>query len=304
MADITFDQVKVNQFSKTVTDIVTQTDSFLKPYVTTEMITGEFFETNTVGAVNASYKSEYNQRVEYKDISHARRGKSLETIYTPVLIDKQQFSEVLIDIDGAYTKEVAASMQRELDQIILNGMLGSYQSGKNFGTTNNWSNVTSGATLNTLDYSGASFSLNNAYEIAQTFMARGHGLLKDSKICLTITEKQSFDLAREANSAKKELYPITINQSNGSIEKAGTINFIVVPSSPVKGIGLLSIVSSKRVGVAFVANSAVKLGISKDISLEVLDHPDFVESYAIKSVGRMGALRVTDDQVIKVLMQP
>jgi len=301
MVSLSFEQAKVNDFSKAVTALVTQSQSFFKPYVKTRMVTGEFFEVQTIGSVEASYKTEYNQKVEYKDISHARRGKSLETIFTPVLIDKQQFSEALINIDSDYTEQVANSMIRELDRMILAGGLGTFQSGKNFGTTNTWTDVTSGDAQNTFDFSGGALSLANCYSIIELMMNRGFGVLANSNIYMTVTPKQAMDLMRDGNKAKTEIYPVSHDGEKAT--GVGPLKFIIMPTSPEQGTSILPIESSKRVGMVFTDN-AIELGISKDVAVNVYDESQYVESYAIKSVGRMGALRVADTRVLKLLMQP
>jgi hypothetical protein len=280
-----------------------QTESFLHPYVDVEFVTGKLFEVQTMGEITASYKTEDHQQIEYKDVSHAKRGKTLQTIYSAVKVDEQMIGETLLDIDSNYTKKVSSALARAKDEIIIAGALGAYQSGENYGTRVDWSNVTSGATKNTFDLSGGALSLSACLDIGQFFMSKGYGIFAGNEVYLTVTEKQAIDLTREANAAKKEMYPVTFDQRTGLATRAGVVNFIIIPSSPETGTGILKVESSKRVGLAFI-KGGIKLGISKDVSVKTYDIDDEVESYGIKTVARMDALRVTDAQVVKVLMQP
>jgi len=124
----------VNQFSSNVQMLSQQMGSLLRDSVSTESVTGEKSFHDQVGQAAAVAKTSRHADTPLMDTPHTRRMITMQEYEYADLIDDGDKVKMLIDPTSTYAKAAAAAMGRAIDDVIIAGLGGTSQTGKDGAT--------------------------------------------------------------------------------------------------------------------------------------------------------------------------
>lgn len=143
----------VQQFSSTLTMLLQQEDSRLSSLVTTGGgHTGEQVSpVDQLGAISSNEVTGRFNPMSNIEVPTDRRWILPRDFDVPILLDKKDLLRMLVDPQGKYMAAAVAALNRRKDEVILQGMFGTNQTGKaggtatSFDTTNQVVGVAHGA---------------------------------------------------------------------------------------------------------------------------------------------------------------
>jgi len=206
--------------------LLEQNDSKLLKCVTEVDASGELFKlTDHVGDVNPYRKTGRNDPTEYLEVSHDGRWVAQpDPIVAAMLVDSQDKLASGIDLQGTYTQTAARAIARGTDDIIIGGIYGTVQTGRNGTvlTTFDSGNVVP------VDEGGAGnvnltvTKLRAAWEI----LAANHVDLDMEEFWMAITASQAAALMAEVQAVSKDYAARGDEIRDGRLHKLFGFNFV------------------------------------------------------------------------------
>jgi len=120
----------VDMFSSNVMHLSQQEGSMLYEYCRQETQDAESKFHDRIGKSKARRKAGRHSDVLFSDIPHSRRMVTTEDIYDADLVDQEDKIRTIMNIENEYTKSIAMSIGRDMDEQIIDFALGSAYGGK------------------------------------------------------------------------------------------------------------------------------------------------------------------------------
>lgn len=291
MAVDTIDRSLITQFSDMVHIEAQQMQSRLGGFVITKQMTGDVYAYDGLGDVEANEVVGRNQKIEFADIEHKRRKISRRRFIVPLPIDASDIRGRLTDPESDYAKAVAMAMMRQKDRIIYEAMFANIQTGREFETTVTAVNdgvVTVDAT--------AGLTYEKVLEIQENFINNDVGTDFPETLVMGITGAEHTALMKETELTSGDFTrQFAIEQ--GEIVKAVGINLVKFASGGANPI--IPAAAGERQLFA-MSSRGICLGVSKDITIEIQDRYDLVETKQVVATYEIGAVRTEGVLVQKV----
>jgi len=125
----------VQQYSANVQMLSQQMGSLLRDAVRVESVTGKNAYFDQIGKVTAVKRTSRHSDTPQIDTPHARRRVSMDDYEFADLIDDQDKVRMLIDPTSAYAQAAAASMGRQMDDVIITAATGTANTGETGSTS-------------------------------------------------------------------------------------------------------------------------------------------------------------------------
>tara|TARA_R100000951_G_scaffold115970_1_gene125914 strand:- start:3230 stop:4090 length:861 start_codon:yes stop_codon:yes gene_type:complete len=125
----------VQQYSANVQMLSQQMGSLLRDAVRVESVTGKNAYFDQIGKVTAVKRTSRHSDTPQIDTPHARRRVSMDDYEFADLIDDQDKVRMLIDPTSAYAQAAAASMGRQMDDVIITAATGAANTGETGSTS-------------------------------------------------------------------------------------------------------------------------------------------------------------------------
>jgi Phage capsid protein len=221
------------------------------------------------------------------------------------LIDNQDKLRMLIDPTGPYTMAGAMAMGRAIDDVIINGIFGSNNTGENGTTaTGLLSAYNSGSQVVAANVGGSSNTGLNIAKLraAKRILLASEVDVDNDPLYMVITAKQHDDLLNEAQAISLEYNtkPVLVD---GKITSFMGFNFIHSERIPGGANFNLSLPGATSITgyttgsqymVPFFAKSGVALGVWNDITTSVDKRSDKRNSYQVYVTGTFGGARLEE----------
>ncbi len=128
------DQATIDQFSSNVMHLSQQSSSRLFQFCRQETLNAESGFYDRIGKRTARRKAGRHSKVEYTDTPHSKRHVSMDDYYDADLVDKEDKLRTIMDIESEYAIAIGGAIGRQMDEVIIDGFLGSAYTGREKGT--------------------------------------------------------------------------------------------------------------------------------------------------------------------------
>jgi hypothetical protein len=277
----------VEQYSSNVTMLSQQMGSKLRGSVDVETITGKNAFFDQVGVTAAQLRTSRHGDTPQIDTPHSRRRLSLSDYEWADLVDDTDKVRMLVDPTSSYAKAAAAAMNRSLDDVIIDALNASAQTGvagatgvalpstQKFAT----SNQSDGLTVAKLLGAKKNLDLNDVDPSLKRYIVCSPQQIAD---LLAITSVTSSDF----NTVKA--------LAQGDVSSFLGFEFIV--SNRLK---LDATNTDDRLIFAYTED-AVKLGIGSDIKANITERADKSYSTQVYYAMSLGAVRMEEKAVVQI----
>jgi hypothetical protein len=277
----------VEQYSSNVTMLSQQMGSKLRGSVDVETITGKNAFFDQVGVTAAQLRTSRHGDTPQIDTPHSRRRLSLSDYEWADLVDDTDKVRMLVDPTSSYAKAAAAAMNRSLDDVIIDALNASAQTGvagatgvalpstQKFAT----SNQSDGLTVAKLLGAKKNLDLNDVDPSLKRYIVCSPQQIAD---LLAITSVTSSDF----NTVKA--------LAQGDVSSFLGFEFIV--SNRLK---LDATNTDDRLIFAYTED-AIKLGIGSDIKANITERADKSYSTQVYYAMSLGAVRMQEEKVFQI----
>ena len=276
------DNALITQFRDFVRLEAEQLTARTRPFVEMKMMDGDNLAYDGLGNVEAREITGRNQKVEFDDIEHTRRKLGRKRFAVTLPVDTSDLRGALSDPRGNYASKAVAALQRQFDRIVTDALFADVQTGREFDTT-----VTAAADgVVTVDAT-AGYTFEKLLEIKENFIKNEVGMDMNANLVIGISEKEHTALLGETELTSGDFSREFVLEK-GQITRALGMQILMWGSSTPNPI--LKEIAGVRQGFA-MSDTGICVGISKDIGVEVEKRPDLEETWQIKTIMEMGAVR-------------
>jgi hypothetical protein len=314
-------EAMVNQFNANVFHLSQQKGSRLKATVRSDSQKSESDFYDRIGSVVAKEKAGRHSDVEYSDTPHSRRKVTMKDFYYADLVDKEDKLRLIQDPESEYSKAAYMTLGRKIDQIVIEGLLGTAYSGKEGATSVVLPNAQRVAAFDGTATTGRKLNLKTLKAIKKIF-TKGEALDSDTDlIYLTVTSEQIESLMDNTEVTSSDYNSVKALVA-GAIDTFYGFKFIRIESMPLSnadffGTRAATIAYNKDTGVVgsgsqtlTLANckslvawvpTAAMLGIGEDIKGRIDEIPAKHYAKQIYASMTMGCARLEEAKVVEVM---
>ena len=286
--------ILVKQFNANISLLSQQKGSKLRNAVLLKTgVVGEDTYLDQLKKSAAKVKTVRNADVEYVNSEFDRRKVSMIDIYWADLIDKEDKLKMLADPTSAYVQSATYALGRAIDDEIITRAFGTAYYGKTGTSTVTFGLARDGSTATSIAAGGAGLTLAkllSAKEILDNL-----DIDEDEPRFIAVTGTQLKNLLNTTE-VKSSDYNTVKALVQGQIDTFCGFKFIKI------SISLLDKVASDRYVIAW-AQTGLGLAIGADISTQIDRLP--VKHYSTQVYASMsvGATRMDEDRVVRILCQ-
>lgn len=286
------DNALITEFSDMVHHAAQQSESLLSPYVITKQMTGDVFAYDGLGSVEAREIVGRVVKVTFDDIQHTRRKIARRRFAVTLPIDSSDVRGALLDNNSEYAKECSMAMMRKRDQVIADAAFADVLTGRDFSTT-----VTAAADgVLTIDAT-AGLTYEKLLAIDENFINNAVGFdPQNSRKFLTVTGGEHTDLMGEIELISGD-YTRQFAVEKGQLTNALGYDIIKFPANVPAPI--LTVSGAERFLIA-ATQKAFCVGVSKEMSINVINRPDYHEVTQVEVIMEIGAVRTEGALVQKI----
>lgn len=287
------DKALITQFSDLVHHDAQQLTSRLKPYVQMKQMTGDVFAYDGLGRVDAR---EVNGRIapaDFDDIEHRRRKIPRRRFVINLPVDSSDVRGALLDPDSEYSKSVAAGMMRQMDRVVTEAAFADVQTGRDFENTTTFA-ADGGLEV---DATGG-LTYAKMLEIQENFIDNDVGLDADEKLYLTIGGRENTSLLQETELTSGD-FTRQMSVDKGKMIFAAGHDLIHFASNAPRPIIQLNGAGTERELIA-ASNRAICVGVSKEMSINIQERNDLIETHQVQVIMQIGAVRTEGELIQKV----
>ena len=282
MSSNEIDKNLIIQFSDNLHVAAQQMPSRLRPHVIVKQMTGDLYAYDGLGKVEAR---EVNGRVTptvFDEISHNRRKISRRRFVVTLPIDASDTRGVLLNPESEYAGACMKALNRKWDKVGAEAAFANVETGRDFETSVTFAND-GGKTVNAT----AGFTYEKLLEIRKNWTNEevGNDVAESLILLHTGTEEEALMQELELTSGD---FSRSFVVDQGTISRGVGINFITYGADVANPI--LDVTGGTRDCIAMTGR-ALCYGLSKDISINIKDRPDFVETTQVQNIGQFGAVR-------------
>lgn len=282
MSSGSIDNNLITQFSDMLHIQAQQNPSRLRSHVIVKQMTGDVFAYDGLGKVEAR---EVNGRVTptvFDEISHNRRKITRRRFVVTLPIDASDTRGVLLNPEGEYAGACMKAMNRQWDRVGVEAAFANVSTGRDFDTSVTFAND-GGKTVNAT----AGTTYETLLEMRKNFTNEEVGNDAQEKLMLLITGTEEEALMQELELTSGD-YSRQFVVDQGRIARAAGVDLIVYGADVANPI--LDVNAGTRDCVGMTGR-ALCYGLSKDMSINIKDRPDYVETKQVQIIGQWGAVR-------------
>lgn len=287
----TIDQALITQFSDMLHVKSQQIRSRLRPHVSIRPMIGDRFAYDGLGTVEAREVQGRIVQTQFDDIEHNRRRIRRRRFVVTLPIDASDVRGMLTDPQGPYAEACIRAMERMFDRVGVEAAFADVATGREFDTTVSF--ATDGG-LTVTATSGLVYE--KLLEIRKNWRNNDVGNEIPESMLFLITGDEEEQLMKETELTSGDFSrQFVVDQ--GEITKAVGLNLLVYGADVPNPI--LSVASTTRSNIAMTGRG-LSYGLSKSMSVDVKDRPDYVELKQVQVIGELGAVRTEGILVQKV----
>lgn len=284
------DQALVTQFSDMVHVEADQLKTRTRDKVTIIPVKGHDFTHNNFRAGSAKeITTRFAKRTPANSTHTVRWGTMRCFEWVEYLADYDDL-QTLIDPQSTYARAAARELYKQLDRLVIGAMEATVVTGRNKDGT-----LTAAADgVITHAHGGVGYTFNKVNTVLETFTDNEVGVDMPVDMYTMVTGRQESDFRKEAELTSKD-YNTKVFLENGRIKNV--LDLEVIKFGGRVANPMLPKTSTTRKCYAFTKD-AIKLGINKDITLEIDRRTDMEASpWQVTARMYMGAVRTEGVQV-------
>lgn len=296
MANQSFDNALVTQFSDMVHVKAQQMNARLRPYVEIKKMSGDLWVYDGLGDVEALEIVGRNQPVVFSDIEHLRRKISRRRFAVTLPLDASDVrAGALTDPQNKYAEAVVNAINRRFDRTVIDAMFATVYTGRDFGTA-----VTFASEGLTAIDATAGLTYAKLLEIKQNFIDNEVGNESPTNFLLGITGDEHTKLMTEAQLISGD-YTRSFVVEKGEITRAAGFNIVLFGASVSNP--LIPVSGGEKVCFALATGPVqygMCVGMSLDLTVNMDKRSDLIETNQVQAIIELGAVRTEGVLVQKV----
>lgn len=282
MANQTVDQALIDEFSAAVHVEAQQIQARMRKYTMQGAKSGDRWTYDGIGEVDAVEVIGRNAPVVFSDVEHKRRLIRRRRFMVALPIDAKDVRGMLMNPESNYAKVVRMAMERVYDRIVFEAAFADVLTGREYDQTLTFAQD-GGLTV---DATGG-VTYDKLLEVNKNFVDNevGNDMPVDKYLTLTGDEEEALMGEVELVSGD---YSRQMAVDKGELQRGAGIDFVKYganarnPMFPVSGAQRQLLAGTK--GGIFV-------GISKEISIQIQERTDLVETKQVVAIFELGAVR-------------
>ena len=285
------DNALITQFSDMIHVKAQQIKARLRPHVRIKKMMGDLWAYDGLGQVEAQEVVGRVQPTVFNSIDHLRRKIKRRRFVVTLPIDSSDVRGVLLNPEGEYAAAVVRSIERVFDRVGIEAAFADVQTGRDFATTVTFAND-GGSTVTAT----AGLTYEKLLEINKVFRNNevGNDIPEDILFLMTATEEEALMKETELTSGDFSRQFVV---DKGTITRGVGMDFIIYGASVT--LPLLSVTGGVRDNIA-MSTRGLCYGMSVDLSVNIKNRPDFIETDQVQAIIQLGAVRTEGVLVQKV----
>ena len=286
----------VNQYRSNVEHLLQQKGSRLRPFVRMEMQSAEFDYYDRIGSTEANEVLTRHADTPLNETPHDRRRVSLRDFDWADLVDRPDRIRALIDPTSPYAQAAAFALGRKMDDIIIEGALGTAYTGKTGATSVTFpSTQVVAVDDHTYDTSTGDNGLSLSKLILTREMLIAAEVDPDEEMYMAVTAKQLSRLLETTEITSAD-YNTVKALVKGDVDTFMGFKFIRTQR-------LLTDANSDERIIAW-AKSGILLAVGMDINVDIGPRRDKRNATQVYASASFGATRMEEEKVVEVLCDP
>lgn len=296
MANQSFDNALVTQFSDMVHIQAQQMNARLRPYVEIKKMSGDIWAYDGLGSVEALEIIGRNQPVVFSDIEHLRRKISRRRFAVTLPLDASDVrAGALTDPQNKYAQAVVNAINRKFDRVVVEAMFASVYTGRDFGTTVAF---TTDNPMTAIDAT-AGLTYAKLLEVKQNFINYEVGNEAPTKFVLGITGDEHAKLMADATLSSGD-YSRAYVVDKGEITRAAGFDIILFGDSVANPIITRTTEKECFALACGPVQYGMCVGMSLDLQVNMDKRSDLIETNQVQAIIELGAVRTEGALVQKV----
>jgi len=275
--------VYVQTFEQIVRHLAQQAEARLRNIVQERSTTGQSHNWETMGQNTATAKTTRAQATPVNDSPWGRRQSLAATINVGDLVEQEDPVQMLVDPNSNIAHSISMAMKRGLDDSIIAAAVGDSRDGDGAAVTFPAGQVIgSAATL---------FSYDLVTEAYEKFMQSD--IDPSVRKCFVVGPTQLRKLQQLTEFTSSDYVNVKALATTGFVKAWMGFDWIVSTrlNAPTPGTDLECFACTER---------AIGLQMNRDISVRVAEDPSVSFAWRVYAFGTWGAIRVEDEQLVKV----
>ena len=303
----------VDQFSSNVMHLAQQEGSRLRQYCRMESQSAESAFWDRIGKRSVKRKEGRHSDIVFSDTPHSRRMVTMEDFYDADLVDKEDKIRTIMNPENEYAKAIAMALGRNIDEVVIEGLLGNAYGGKKGTEVVALPNSQKIAAFNGTSTTGLGLNIVTLRDVRKKFK-QNEAIKKGEKLIFAYAAQQADDLlgstevtSADFNSVKALVDGEADTFMGFKFESTELLPFLAADATYNKdtgsvgaGTGTVTAAEGRRC-VAFTANSAVLCALGKEVNGRIDERKDKHFANQVYGSLTMGSSRMEEVQVVEVI---
>lgn len=284
---ITIDQAYINAYRDTMYSLLEQNVSRLRPAARIEMAKGEKHFFDRLGTFTASEVVGRLSETVLQDPAHSRRMATVRRYHASTYLDDIDALKMMIDPTNEYTTKLARAHGRNLDDIIIDALLGTASTGKDGSGSQA---LTAGQKI---EDGGASTAMTvSKFNQALRILEANEVDLDSTRIYLAVGANGIEDLLGDSSNQFTSFdFQDGKVLSSGRLPQFRGVNIIRTQRIPDNG-------SDKR--AILFTEDAVKVAMARDLEVKAAERADLNFALQLSTYMFFGAVRMEEENVVEI----
>jgi len=280
----TIDKVYIQTFERNLRFLAQQMVNRLRPYVTERGVDGINHNWERLGSKEASLKTTRAQPTPVADFVFSRRVSMAKTWDIGELVEQEDPTQALVDLNGGLTQSMGYAMKRAFDREIIAALGGTALDGD--GVANPF------PPSQLIGTGVAPISFDLVTQVQEKFM--NNNIMPDEDKVFVVSPLQVRQLMQTTEATSDDYVRGKLDQlsSTGITPNWMGFNWICSTLLDSGGAGTLNNYAFTRRGIG--------LQINKDISAFIQQDPSRSFAWSLYCMSVFGAVRVEDEHVVKI----
>jgi hypothetical protein len=280
----TIDKIYVQTFERNLRFLAQQEAARLRPYVTERGVDGINHNWERLGSKEATQKTTRAQATPVADFVFSRRVSLAKTWNIGELVENEDPSQALVDINSGLTQSMGYAMKRSYDNAIIAALGGASLDGDGNAVA-----YTAGQLIGT---GVAPISFDIVTQVQEKFM--NNNIMPDVPKVYVVGPVQIRQLMQTTEATSSDYVRQKLDQLSATGIVPNWMGFTWICSTLLDSSG-----SGKLYNYAFTKRG-IGLQINKDITAFIERDPSRSYAWSLYCAATFGATRVEDEHVVKI----
>lgn len=287
------DTALVNAYRSNIEIQFQQKGSRLRPYVRVESQKAEFEFYDRIGPTDAVEVSSRHADTPLISTPHDRRRVSLRDFDWADMVDRADKIRMLADPTSAYSQNAVYAFGRKMDDILVDAAFGTAYTGKTGSTTVAWPSATQEIAANYVESGAPAASNLTIGKLRRArYMLDANEALEDGEDLVAVVHASQIQALLRQTEVTSADYNTVKALVEGRVDSFMGFKFVRMNRLPKSG---------NNRSCLFFARGGLLAAVGYDIMVDVGPRRDKRNSIQVYVCMNMGATRMWEEKVIKVL---